>query len=132
MILRMSKSNSAIVWGKTLAATGGTLGLLVSLLLWFGGFGRVGPQETIYLASLTFGSLIPITGALVPRVESRVQGGIILAASLMILSIWSYYGFSGRLQLVTVASAILFISWAIIVLVGAILLLLPGTVQRLV
>ncbi len=78
-------SNSIVVWGKTMAATGGTVRFLLSIVSWFGVSGQASLRETVYGATLTFGCLLGIAATLVPKVGPRVRGGIILGASLSIL-----------------------------------------------
>ncbi len=127
-IIGMSKSNSAIVWGKTLAATVGTLGLLGSSFLWSVS-GGLSLQEIVFVASLNLGSLLATAGTLIPRVGNKVQGGMILGAALLILSGW-VYAYSNRLELASGVSSwswssATFFSWIALIFVGGILVLLP-------
>src|SRR5207245_10792422 len=65
-------SNAIVVWGRTLSATGGTLGFLWSLLYWFD-FSRyvINSQSLFWLASFTFACLLPIGGSLFSNVRIR-------------------------------------------------------------
>src|SRR2546428_1367250 len=68
-------SDAIVVWGKTLAASGGTLGFLWSLLYWFD-FSRyvINSPSLFWLASFTFACLLPIGASLVPNVRNRTRG----------------------------------------------------------
>src|SRR2546427_12811084 len=83
-VVRMS--NAIVVWGKTLAATGGTLGFLWSLLYWFD-FSRyvINSQSLFWLASFTFACLLPIGASLVPNVGKWTRGVVIIGESIVVL-----------------------------------------------
>jgi len=115
-------SNSIVVWGRTLASTGGMFGFLGSMVYWFGVSGQFSLQEIVYGASLTFGCLLGIAATLVPWVRNKVRGGIILRASLFILPVSMH-----RLDLVgaiSLLSVLLLFWWVALLLVGGILVLL--------
>jgi len=78
------------VWGKTLAATGGTLAFLLSLFPW-GLSGQRTFQETTLALALNLVSLAPIIGTLIPRTDSHVQGMIILGFGGLFVSVWIGY-----------------------------------------
>ena len=115
-------SNSIVVWGKTLAVAGGTLGFLWSLLYWFD-FSRylISSQSLFWLASFTFACLLPIAASLVPKVRNRVRGTIILGASLFILPIWTYM----HSYALDFLSMLPLFSWIGFLLVGGLVLVSP-------
>ena len=73
----ISFRQSLNVWGKTLAATGGTLAFLLSLFAW-GLSGQRTFQETMIALSLNLVSLVPIIATLIRRISRNIQGMIIL------------------------------------------------------
>ena len=117
--------NSVIV-GKTLAATGGTLGFLLSLLLLRTVSGQLVLQDTVYLVSLTIGSLLGIAGTIIPRAGNRLQGAIILGGALLVMLGWtyaesnrSYYAAAVTFQ----TSVTIIFSWTAMIIAGGILVL---------
>ena len=115
-------SNAIVVWGKTLAASGGTLGFLWSLLYWFD-FSRyvINSQSLFWLASFTFACLLPIGASLVPNVRNRTRGLVIIGASLFVLPIWTY----DHSYALDVLSVLLLFSWIGLLLVGGLILVFP-------
>jgi len=120
-------SNAIVAWSKTLAATGGTLGFLWTLLYWFD-FSRyvINSQGLFWLASFTFACLLPIVASLVPKVGNRVRGAIILGASLFILPIWTYM----HSYALDFLSVLLLFSWIGFLLAGGLVLVSPPGEDR--
>jgi len=115
-------SNAIVVWGRTLAATGGTLGFLWSLLYWFD-FSRyvINSQSLFWLASFTFACLLQIGASLVPKVGNRTRGLVIIGASLFVLPIWTY----DHSYALDFLSVLLLFSWIGFLLVGGLILVFP-------
>ena len=86
-----SLSQSLNVWGKTLTATGGTLALLVALIVWGAFSGQRTFQETLFALALNLASLAPIIGALIPRISGKIQGVILLGLGGVFVAVWIGY-----------------------------------------
>lgn len=80
-----------VVLGKTLAATGGTIGFLLSLMYW-GLSSQLPASDRVYLSSITLGSLLGIAGWFIPKVSVRVQAVMSIIGVLLILLGCDAYG----------------------------------------
>ncbi len=107
------------VWGKTLTATGGALAFLLSLLAW-GVSGQRTFQETSLALALNLVSLVPIIGTLIPRINSNIQGMIILGLGGIFVTVWIGYIYliTGGYPLVPLTMVL---SFATMIVVGGLL-----------
>jgi len=118
-------SNSASVWGRTLAATGGTLGLLVSGLVLAVTSGYLSLTEELYGVFFMTGPLLGVVGSFLPRISNKVRGGIMFGGVLIVLAFWGRVvssnipGFigPGPLEL----SLVFVFSWTIMIGIGGVL-----------
>ncbi len=78
---------TAGIWGRTLAATAGTVAFLVSLFAW-GVSGQRTIQETTLALTLNLTALLPIAGTMIPRIGRNVQGFVILGFGAIFLTVW--------------------------------------------
>jgi len=78
---------AAGIWGRTLAATGGTLAFLLSFFGW-GVSGQRTIQETTLALTLSLTALLPIVGTMIPRVGRNAQGFAILGLGTIFLAVW--------------------------------------------
>ena len=86
------KETSLVVLGKTFAATGGTIGLVLSLTYWGLSSGQLSTSEMVYLSSIAVGSLLGTASWFIPKVSIRVQSVISLIGVLLILLGCDAYG----------------------------------------
>src|SRR5947209_17662242 len=87
-------SKSASVWGRTLGATGGALGLLVSGLFFAILSDYLSLGLELYGVLFMMGPLLGIVGSLLPRVSNRVRGRMMLGGVLVVLVFWGRVVFS--------------------------------------
>ncbi len=124
-IVMASKVSSSVVWEKTLAAAGGTLGFLIALTFWSSS-GRNGFQDAVFLTFLMLGPLFGVVGGLLPKIGNRVRGQIILVGVLIAAVGWTYGFLSGSEYSIAVSSqdtALVIFSWTALILIGGLLML---------
>jgi hypothetical protein len=78
---------AAGIWGRTLAATSGTLAFLLSLFPW-GVSGQRTIQEATFALTLNLTALLPIAGTMVPGIGRNMQGFVILGLGTIFLTVW--------------------------------------------
>jgi len=101
-----------VVLRKTLAATGGTISLLLSLMYWSLSSGQFSTPETVYLSLITVGSLFGTASWFFPKVSITVQSVISLIGVMLILLGSDAYGiFQGSSYPVSVWASIICLDW---------------------
>jgi len=107
-------SEAVGIWGRTFAATGGTMGFLLFLWIFYLSSGLSNLTNETYPELLAIGALSAVVGSVVPRLGNRFKAAIIFSGWIL-----TTIGLSSYVTNVSLQNAVeFFYSWSGLILVG--------------
>lgn len=114
---------SLVALGKTIAATGGFIGSVMSLPFW-GVSGGLSLSEMVYVVSIFAGSILGMACGFLPKVGDRVQGAAGLFGGLLIIFGATYMSSCCPSNELLNGSVRFYLSfWAAMIVMGCVLLI---------